>query len=131
MEPYCIPRLEEVLSKIDLTKGFHQVKVRECDREKLCFVSPFGMWQYVRMPFGVASAPATFQRLMDLVLQDCNHYSSCYIDDVLIQSKDWKQHLVDLETVLQALSKAGLTCKPAKCQFGRRQLLFLGHVINW
>lgn len=121
LEPYCIPRLEEliskvgeggVLSKIDLTKGFHQVMVREEDREKLAIITSFGKWQYKRMPFGVSSPPATFQRLMDTVLEDCADVSCVYIDDVLIWSPNWTQHLKDIEVVLAKLSKAGLTCKP-------------------
>ena len=138
-EPYCIPRLEEllskvgdsaVLSKIDLAKGFHQVSVYEEDSGKLTIVTPFGKWRYVKMPFGVASAPATFQKLMDIVLKDCTEYSCVYIDDILIWSTSWKQHLEDLNAVFAELKKAGLTCKPTKCQFGMTTLQFLGHEIG-
>ena len=73
-----------VLSKLDLTKGFHQVLVHECDRPKTAFISPFGKWQYKQMPFGLCNALSIFQRLMDVVLEDCMDVSSVYIDDVLI-----------------------------------------------
>ncbi len=138
-EPYYIPKLEEmvskvgrakVLSKLDLTKGFHQIKVKEEDRDKLTFSCPFGKWRYKRMPFGVASAPATFQRLMDVVLEGCSHMSCVYIDDVLIWSDSWEDHLKDLDEVFRCLSQAGLTCKPSKCQFGMEKLVFLGHTIG-
>ncbi len=138
-EPYCIPRLEElvstvgdsaVLNKIDLAKGFHQVSVNNEDSDKLTIITPFGKWKYLKMPFGVASAHATFQKLMDLVLKDCTEISCVYIDDILIWSPTWQQHLKDLNTVFTELKKAGLTCKPAKCQFGMTTLQFLGHEIE-
>ncbi len=84
-EPYCIPRLEElistvgdsaVLSKIDLAKGFHKVSVNNEDSDKLTIITPFGKLKYLKVPFGVASAPATFQKLMDLVLKNCTEISA-------------------------------------------------------
>ncbi len=116
----------KVLSKLDLTKGFHHIKVKEEDRDKLTFSCPFRKWRYKRMPFGMASAPATFQRLMDVVLEGCSHMSYVYIDG----SDSWEDHLKDLDDVFRCLSQAGLTCKPSKCQFGMEKLVFLGHTIG-
>lgn len=119
-----------VLSKIDLAKGFHQVVVREEDRDKTTFVCPFGKFRYRRMPFGLTNAPAVFQRTMDVVLKDCLRFSRVYIDDVLVVSKSWVEHLGHLEEVLVALRNAGLRCKRRKCEFGKVRLEFLGHLVG-
>ncbi len=138
-EPYYIPQFEEmvervgkgcVLSKVDLSKGFHQVAVAERDKEKTAFVCPFGKFQYVRMPFGLTNAPSVFQRLMDVVLVDCMEFAKVYIDDVLVVSGNWSEHLVHLKSLFGVLQRAGLTCKLSKCVFGRRRLMFLGHEIG-
>ncbi len=138
-EPYCMPTLEEmvervgvgrVLSKVHLAKGFHQVAVRQEDREKTCFTCPFGKYQYCRMPFGLANAPAVFQRLMEEVLVECSDYAKAYIDDVIVVSECWSVHLVHLRVLFRTLSEAGLTCKVSKCEFGKRRMLFLGHVVG-
>ncbi len=71
-----------------------------------------------------------FQRLMDVVLSECMDVSSVYIDDVLIMSASWKEHVVHLVRVFKCLLEAGLTCKPAKCVFGKAKLVFLGHTIG-
>ncbi len=119
-EPYYIPQFEEmvervgkgcVLSKVDLSKGFHQVAVAERDKEKTAFVCPFGKFQYVRMPFGLTNAPSVFQRLMDVVLVDCMEFAKVYIDDVLVVSGNWSEHLVHLKSLFGVLQRAGLTCK--------------------
>ncbi len=138
-EPYYIPGLEEmmervgsgrVLSKVDLAKGFHQVEVVSEDREKTCFVCPFGKYQYRRMPFGLANAPSVFQRLMDEVLVECVDFAKVYIDDVLVVSGCWEVHVMHLRKLFGVLKEAGLTCKRSKCVFGKRKLEFLGHVIG-
>ena len=119
-----------MLSKIDLAKGFHQVEVSESDRMKTAFICPFGKYQYRRMPFGLTNAPAIFQKLMDLVLVNCDEFAKVYIDDILVVSGSWEVHLRHLRCVLEALRVAGLTAKGSKCAFGRRKLEFLGHVIG-
>lgn len=139
VEPYYIPSIEEiiakvghacVLSKLDLTKGFHQAKVKVADRPKTAFVCPFGKFQYLRMPFGLCNAPSVFQRLMDVVLSSSTDVSAVYIDEVLVMRGSWDEHLVHLDRVFKCLKEAGLTCKPAKCVFGRVKLVFLGHTIG-
>ncbi len=136
-EPYYIPGFEEmvemvgkgrVLSKVDLSKGFHQVEVLEEDRDKTCFVCPFGKFRFRRMPFGLTNAPSVFQRLMDLVLVDCVDFARVYIDDILVVSGCWSEHLVHLGRLFEALKEAGLTCK--RSCFGKVRLEFLGHVVG-
>ncbi len=138
-EPYYIPGFDEmvervgvgkVLSKLDLEKGFHQVVVREEDKEKTAFTCPFGKFQLRRMPFGLTNAPSVFQRLMDQVLVSCWDFARVYIDDVLVVSSSWEVHLSHLEAVFEALKVAGLTAKRKKCVFGKIKLEFLGHLIG-
>ncbi len=120
----------KMLSKVDLAKGFHQVLVDERDRDKTSFVCPFGKFRFVRMPFGLTNAPSVFQRLMDCVLVECSEYAKVYIDDILIASRSWEEHLGHVREVLRTLREAGLTCRRSKCSFGKRSLEFLGHLIG-
>ncbi len=119
-----------LLSKVDLAKGFHQVLVCEADRDKTCFVCPFGKFRFRRMPFGLTNAPSVFQRLMDGVLVDCGDFANVYIDDILVVSRNWEEHLGHVRKLLSTLWEAGLTCKRSKCCFGKRSLEFLGHQVG-
>ena len=93
----------------------------EKDREKTAFVTREGLFEFKVMPFGLCNAPATFQRLMDLVLAGI-HWSSClvYIDDIVIMGQTFQQHLVNLKLVLDRLHGAGLKLKPTKCSVARK-----------
>ena len=83
------------------------------------------------MPFGLCNAPATFQRLMDVVLGRLKStIALVYLDDIVVFSKDFDEHISNLAQVFQALRQAGLKLKPTKCNFGENELLFLGHVIS-
>ena len=82
------------------------------------------------MPFGLHSAPATFQRLINHVLRDCWSFSRAYIDDIVVFSRSWEEHLVHLGQVLRSLQRAQLTINVSKCQFGRSEVKYLGHVIG-
>ena len=79
------------------------------------------------MPFGLQGAPATFQHLMDRVLQRQESFAAAYLDDVIIFSETWEEHLKHVEEVLQRLKEAGLTVKLRKCQFGMAHCVYLGH----
>ncbi len=138
-EPYYIPTFDEianmvgqakVLSKMDLAKGFHQVGVKPADRPKLAFSCSFGKFTFMRMPFGLTNAPSIFQRLMDVVLAPCKCFCQVYIDDIVVASGTWVEHLKHLEEVLICLQVAGLTCQSTKCEFGKAKIEFLGHVIG-
>ncbi len=118
------------LTKLDLTKGFYQVKLKPCDQEKTAFLSPFGKFQFTRMPFGLRNAPATFQRLVERVLQGTEEIVSIYIDDILIASQDWQSHLDHIRLVLGLISQSGLRCKKKKCEIGKKYVVYLGHVIG-
>ena len=120
----------KVLSKLDLSKGFYQVQMEEASKDLTTFISPWGKYHFKRMPFGLRNAPATFQALIESVLRQCAEFAVVYIDDVLVYSNSWAEHLQHLKHVLEALKKAGLTAKPEKCQWGRRHLDYLGHRVG-
>ena len=137
-DPYYMPTLEEilervgschVLSKLDLAKGYYQVKVAAGSREKTAFISPFGKYEFSRMPFRLKNAPAVFQRLMDGVLNECYSYAAPYLDDILIFSSNWEEHLVHVRSVLAVLRKHGLTAKPSKCMWST--LVILWGAVLW
>ena len=82
------------------------------------------------MPFGLQGAPATFQRMMDLLLRGLESHTAAYLDDVVIYSRSWTEHLQHIRAVFSRLREAGLTVKPKKCQFGMRTCTYLGHVVG-
>ena len=138
-DPYYMVTLEEILdrvgncgvvSKIDLTKGYYQIEVHPESMEKTTFVSFVGKFMFKRMPFGLANAPAIFQRVMERALEGCYQFSAPYIDDVIVFSGSVEEHTHQLGEVVRALSKAGLTIRKSKCVFGRRSVEYLGHRIG-
>ena len=82
------------------------------------------------MPFGLANATATFQRLMDCILDGMSGFCSAYNDDILVYSQDWKSHIAHLDQVFSKLDGAGLTVKRSKCEWGKSGLIYLGHRIG-
>ena len=138
-DPYQMPLIEEILdmlasakfiSKVDLTKGFHQIPVLPSDCPKTSFCTPWGKFQYRYMPFGLRNGPAVFQRLMDNLLHQDKEYSQVYIDDIAIFSATWEEHCYHIGVVLGRLQQAGLTAKASKCQWAQTQVEFLGHVVG-
>ena len=118
-----------VFSTIDLKKGYHQVPIHESDVPKTAVITPFGLYEYVAMPFGLRNAGATFQRLMNTILQDLP-YVFCYVDDILVYSPDEESHREHLHAVFTKLRDAGLVVNKEKCVLGQRQVDFLGHRIT-
>ena len=82
------------------------------------------------MPFGLRNAPSTFQRCMNEVLQGLEDFSSAYIDDIVVFSRTWEEHLAHLKQVLDRLRKFHITAKPSKCEWGAQSLLYLGHAVG-
>ena len=138
-DAYPMPRVEDLIdgmgrakfiTTLDLARGYWQVPVAEGTKHLTAFTTPFGLFQFRVMPFGLKGAPATFQRLMDVVLRGLQGFSVAYIDDVAIFSNSWDKHLQHVKVVLQRIREAGLTAKPQKCQFGMDQCLYLGHIVG-
>ena len=139
-DAYPLPRIDTTLdtlsgsqwfSTMDLLSGYWQVEMDETDKEKTAFCTTEGLFQFRVMPFGLCNAPATFQRLMDLVLAGLQ-WSQClvYIDDVIVLGRTFKEHLDNLQEVFQRLRLAGLRLKPSKCAFFQRSVTYLGHVVS-
>ena len=118
-----------LFTKIDLRHAYQQVPL-DTESQKLVTINTHhGLYQYTRLPFGVASAPSIFQRIMDTILQGMSHVI-CYLDDVLITGQSKAEHLRTLEAVLERLETEGLTLKRSKCIFMCKQVEYLGHVVN-
>ena len=139
VDPHPMPRIDELIdmlgqavhiSTLDLTKWYWQVPVVETDQPKTAFTTPFGLFQFRRTSFGLQGAPATFQRMMDIILEGLSEYASAYLDDLIIFSKTWGEHLQHLDTVFMCLGVAGLTAKPAKCQFAMQECVYMGHIVG-
>ena len=137
--PFYMPRVEEVLegvgqasfiSKLDLTKGYYQIPVREIDIPKTCFICHRGRFEFTRMPFGVKNAPAIFQELMQTILHDTIGFVTAYMDDVVIYSSSWEDHVRHIKAVLDRLKAANLTVNPTKCVWGGKTMTFLGHHVG-
>lgn len=139
-DAFPLPRIEESLdaltgaswfSTLDLASGYNQVPVTEKDKAKTAFCTPFGLFEWNRMPFGLCNAPSTFQRLMQRLFGDQQCQSLLlYLDDIVVFSTTVSQHLERLELVLNRLHSEGLKAKLSKCTFFQRKVKYLGHVVS-
>ncbi|KAL0159612.1 hypothetical protein M9458_043337, partial [Cirrhinus mrigala] len=136
---YPMPRVDELLdrlgraryiSTLDLTKGYWQVPLTASAKPKTAFSTPSGHWQYRTLPFGLHGAPATFQRMMDIILRPHQAYAAAYIDDVVVHSEAWDEHLDRLRRVLSELRRAGLTANPRKCHLALSEAKYLGFQVG-
>lgn len=137
-EVYPVPRLEEMwaklaggttFSKLDLRDAYQQIELEPAVKKFVTINTQKGLFQYNRLPFGVASAPAIFQREMENLLRDCNG-TIVYFDDILVTGATENDHCQNLEAVLKKLSEAGLKLKLAKCSLFQRSVEYLGHIID-
>ena len=137
-----LPRLEcvfdtigqakaRIFSTLDLASGFWQIPMDPSTRHKAAFITHNGVYEWTRMPFGLKNAPMTFQMVMSQVLRELNwKHVLCYIDDILVFSSNFQEHLGHLDMVFSKLREAGLTLKSEKCHFAVDKVLYLGHIIT-
>ena len=135
---YPIPNIQDftaslhgtkIFTKIDLVRAYNQIPVEPSDIPKTAVIMAFGLFEFVRMPFGLRNAAQTFQRFIDEVLRGLD-FCFGYIDDILIASTTPAEHLQHLRSVLHWLVDNGLTINPNKCVFGAESLDFLGHHVS-
>ena len=137
-ELYPIPKIDETLallsgatvfSKIDANSGFWQIPLANESQHYTTFISPFGHYQFKKLPFGISSAPEIFQRRMSTVLEGLEGVL-CHMDDILIFGSNKEEHDLRLSVTLQWLEKAGVTLNPSKCVFATDGVKFLGHIVD-
>ena len=138
-EVYPIPTVEETLaqlsgasvfSKVDANSGFWQIPLAKRSRSLTTFITPQGRDRFCKLPFGISSAPELFQRRMSKILEGLEGVL-CHMDDVLIMGTNKREHDKRLTAVLERLQNAGVTLNPAKCEFGRSSVKFLGNIIDY
>ena len=128
-EMYAKLKGAKVFSTIDLRSGYHHIALGKSSRAKTAFVMPFGKYEFLMVPFGLAQAPAYFQLLMNKVLKGLK-FAMTYHDNIIIFSQDESQHLEHLEIVFSHLREAGLKMKCSKCDFFKSEIHYLGHLIS-
>ena len=139
-DAYLSPRTDDALTALsrakfftamDLRSGYWQIPMDSASIEKTAFTTKFGLFEFVRMPFGLSSAVATFQRIMDDVFRDLLwEYVVVYLDDVIIYSENWEDHLVHIREVFRRLREANLKITAKKCDFAKKELQYLGHIVS-
>ena len=127
----CIDEIgpAKYVSKLDMLKGYWQVPLTRQASEISTFATPDSFLQYTIMPFGLCSAPANFQRLVNKVLGDVSNCKA-YLDDIVVYSDDWASHITTLREVFRHLSAASLSLNLAKCEFGKGTVLYLGQQVG-
>jgi hypothetical protein len=136
---YPLPRVDDTLdalghatifSTLDLCSGYWQIPVHKDDIHKTAFNVPNGHYEFKVLPFGLTNAPASFQRTMDVVLRKHKSYCLVFIDDIIIFSENFNNHLIHLQQVFNSIADAGLTIKLKKCRLGKDEVRFLGHLVS-
>lgn len=139
-DKYPLPNITDLFDKLgksqyfstlDLASGYHQIEVNEADRAKTAFTTQSGHYEFGRMPFGLKTAPATFQRAMDNVLRGLQGiHCLVYLDDIIIYSASLQEHVDKLRKIFDRLRETNLKVTLDKCEFLRKEVLYLGHTIT-
>ncbi|XP_076031970.1 uncharacterized protein LOC143019877 [Oratosquilla oratoria] len=137
-DAYPLPRIEDIidnlgsatyLTKLDFLHGFYQISLHPDAKEITAFVTPDGLYHFNVMPFGLRNSPATYQRLINTLITGLPGVRS-YLDDIIIYSKTWEEHLTQLYNFLSRADQARLTLNLAKSEFGQAQVAYLGHAVG-
>ncbi|KAL6440856.1 hypothetical protein ACFW04_003346 [Cataglyphis niger] len=139
-DAYPLPNITEILDQLgsakyfsvfDLASGFHQIPMHESHAGKTAFSTPHGHYEFNRMPFGLKNAPATFQRLMDQVLSGLQGSELfVYLDDIVLYASSLREHEIKFDKLAERLRQANLKLQPDKCEFLRKEVGYLGHIIS-
>ena len=137
---YPLPRIDDTLDKLgsakifsslDLNSGYYQIRISEEDAHKTAFTTPMGLYEFKVLGQGLANAPATFQAVMNHIFAPClNKFVVVYLDDILVFSDTPEQHMHHLQIVMDILKENKFYAKPEKCQFGLKEIKFLGHIVG-
>ena len=137
---YPLPLVDECLdtlagsvwfSKLDANSAYWQIKIREKDRKKTAFITKYGLYEHVRMGFGLCNAPATYARVMGLVLRGLT-WKTClaFLDDILVLGSSFEDHLSHLKEIFERFRHHGLKLKPKKCSLFQKEVEFLGRIVT-
>ncbi len=139
-DAYPLPRIDMCLdslggvqyfSTLDLQSGYWQIPMEESDIPKTAFITKYGLYEYLKMPFGLCNAPSTFQRSMEMIFRGLQWKSLLiYLDDVIVLGRTQEENLDRLEDALDRILRAGLKLKPVKCKLMKTEVLYLGHIIS-
>ncbi|GET52316.1 retroviral-like aspartic protease 1 [Rhizophagus irregularis DAOM 181602=DAOM 197198] len=139
-DAYPLPRIDDLLEKfrvakwfttIDLASGYWQIEMEEEDKEKTAFICSQGLYEFNVMPFGLKNAPAIFQRTMNKIFKEyLDKFMNVYIDDIIIYSKNWNEHLQHIKIVLEELRKTNMMLKLKKCEWAKKNVEYLGHIVG-
>ena len=141
---YILPRIDDLLeglggnkfySVLDMRKGYHQLDIEEEHKPLTAFtVGPLGFFEYNRLPLGLSNAPATYQRLMEQLFQNIcpgtSKFFQIYLDDIIIVSKSFQEHIEHLTKVFERIQSAGMKLSPNKCHLFREQVRYVGHIVS-
>jgi hypothetical protein len=139
-DQYPLPRVDDALdclsgatffTSLDLKSGYWQCEVEEEDKAKTAFTTPDGLYEFNVMPFGLCNAPATFERMIDVILRGMKwNICMCYLDDIVVFGKTIEEHNERLDRELRCLDEANLSLNMKKCQFAANELIVLGHEVS-
>ena len=116
-------------STLDLRAGYHHIPLDKSSIPKTAFNSPFGKYEYVKVPFGLTQAPAYFLELMTGILKD-SHFAIAYLDDIIIFSTTAEEYLSHIKHVFKKLCSTQLSMKLSKCHFFTKEIQYLGHILS-